>query len=78
MKGQVQEFRPKPEALDRILELASRPGHPDFDDIRRMATDTIEGAGLGFTASPEQAAAARQTIQDAKEKPSCPSTKKSP
>jgi len=76
MRVKIEEFRPAD--FDRIVKTASRtPGvHPDLTDLANMAKDTLDGAGLGFTPSPEQAAAARQTIVDLKETPPCPSTEK--
>ncbi len=59
---QVQEFRPAD--LPRIIATAATPpGHPDIEDLKNMAMDTLNGVA-GFTATPEQKAAARQTLLD--------------
>lgn len=76
IKAKLQEFRPRD--IKRIIATAATtPGvHPTEADLEQMAQDTIDGAGLGFTPSAEQAEAARRTIKDLKETPPCPSTKK--
>lgn len=75
MKAKIQEFAPK-DLLRIIATASSTPGvHPDLADVVAMAEDTIAGFD-GFTASAEQAAAARNTILALKEISACPSTKK--